>query len=272
MIYKKIQLDPEDENIYLEVFAANKTGAYVRDAVLVIPGGGYQNVVASREGEPIALEFMHHGFNAFVLHYSVLNISYKPYPAQLIQASLAMKHIRDHAEEYNIDPARVFVIGFSAGGHLTACLGTMWHKKVIYDAIDMPYGYNKPTGIIPVYAVISADDEIGYSPGLRRLMGVEELTEEQKLEVSVDKNVNKDSSPAFIVHTSNDPVVNVKNALALANAYADQGMRFELHIYYDGPHGMSLGTEVVNLVEGKKVDHCFAKWVESAAMWTKGIS
>jgi len=92
-----------------------------------------------------------YGYNAFVLHYSVSSNSDKIFPSQLIQASMAMKHIKDHAEEYNIDPGKVFVTGFSAGGHLTASLGIMWNKKEIYDAIDMPYGYNKPTGIMPIY-------------------------------------------------------------------------------------------------------------------------
>ena len=130
MLYKKIPLDDNDDQEYLEVYAADKVKGFVRNAILVLPGGGYAGVCNEREGEPIAMAFMPYGYNAFVLHYSV---GKKPFPIQLIQASKAIKHIRDNAELYNINPDKVFIVGFSAGGHLAATLGTMWDKKEIYD-------------------------------------------------------------------------------------------------------------------------------------------
>ena len=117
MIYKKIQLDNNDENVYLEIYVADALPGFTRNAILVIPGGGYGAVCSDREGEPIAMAFLPYGYNSFVLHYSVSSNSDKTFPTQLIQASMAMKHIRDHAEEYNIDPKKVFVTGFSSGGH-----------------------------------------------------------------------------------------------------------------------------------------------------------
>ena len=123
MIFKKIQLDKDDENIYLEAYIADKTEGFTRNAILVIPGGGYGSVCSDREGEPIAMAFMPYGYNAFVLHYSVASVNKRTFPSQLIEASKAMKHIKDNAKEYNIDPERVFVTGFSAGGHLAATLG-----------------------------------------------------------------------------------------------------------------------------------------------------
>ena len=143
MIYKKIILD---ESSYLEAYIADKTEQFTRKAILVIPGGGYAGVCSEREGEPIALAFMPYGYNAFVLHYSVGRT--KKFPAQLIEASLAMKHIKDNAEEYGIDKDEVYAVGFSAGGHLCATLGVMWNKKEIYDVADMEYGYNKPKGVM----------------------------------------------------------------------------------------------------------------------------
>ena len=102
MIYKKIQLDNNDENVYLEIYVADALPGFTRNAILVIPGGGYGAVCSDREGEPIAMAFLPYGYNSFVLHYSVSSNSDKTFPTQLIQASMAMKHIRDHAEEYNI--------------------------------------------------------------------------------------------------------------------------------------------------------------------------
>ena len=268
MIYKKIPLDPTDESVYLEVYAADKVGSFVRNAILVIPGGGYSMVCSDREGEPIALAFLPYGYNSFVLHYSVTENSDKHFPAQLIQASLAIKHIRDHAEEYNIDPEKVFVTGFSAGGHLTASIGTLWHLKEIYEAVDMPYGYNKPNGIMPVYPVICME-KFSHPGSFENLWGCTGLTEEQKLAVSIEKHVDEKSAPAYIVHTANDQVVPVQNALVLANAYAESGVPFELHVYPDGPHGMALGNQITQCGEEKYNEPCFAKWIEHAALWAE---
>ena len=129
MIYKKVPLDAENENIFLECFVAEKLPYFTRKAILVIPGGGYGCVCADREGEPIALAFLPHGFNAFVLHYSVRSNSDKVFPTQLIEASKAIKYIRDNAEEFGIDKDAVFATGFSAGGHLCASLGILWNNR-----------------------------------------------------------------------------------------------------------------------------------------------
>lgn len=271
MIYKKISLDREDENVFLEVYAADPLPGFTRNAILVIPGGGYGGVCSDREGEPIAMAFMPYGYNAFVLHYSVAGNSKKIFPTQLIQASMAMKYIKDHAEEYNINPEKVFVTGFSAGGHLTASLGTMWDKKEIYEAIEMPYGYNKPAGIMPVYPVITGAKEFTHEGSICNLWGTQNPTEEQRQMVSIEKYVSEKSCPAYIVHTANDQAVHVKNSLTLANAYADAGLTFELHIYPDGPHGMALGNSITECGEKRWNNPCFAKWIENAVMWAERI-
>lgn len=269
MIYKKVQLDKNDENVFLEVYAANKPAGFTRKAILVIPGGAYSSVCDDREGQPIALAFLPYGYNSFVLHYSVSSNSNKRFPAQLIQASRAMKYIKDHADEYNIDPEKVFVTGFSAGGHLAASLGTMWNKKEIYDVLDMPYGYNRPSGMMLVYPVISADAAFGHMGSIYNLLGSQEPTPEMLDTVSIEKQVTEEACPAYIVHTSNDQAVDVKNSLALANAYTEAGKIFELHIYPDGPHGMALANRITECGNAKWVDECFACWVENAVKWAE---
>lgn len=271
MIYKKIPLEQEDETAYLEVYAADRLDCFTRNAILVIPGGGYREVCSNREGEPIAMAFMPYGYNAFVLHYSVASNSQKTFPAQLIQASKAMKYIKDHAEEYNIDPEKVFVTGFSAGGHLAASLGTMWHRQEIYDAVEMPYGYNKPAGMMVIYPVITGNPQFSHAGSFINLIGSQEPTEEQLKECSIEENVDDRSCPAYIVHTSEDEAVNVNNSLLLAQAYAAAGKTFELHIYPEGPHGMALGNKITWGGCEKDVDPCFAKWIENAVLWAKRI-
>lgn len=271
MIYKKISLSETNDNIYMNAYIADKVSGYKRGAILVIPGGGYAEICSEREGEPIALAFMSQGFNAFVLSYSVKENSDEAYPVQLIEGAKAIKHIKDNAEEYGIESDRVFTCGFSAGGHLAAALGIMWSDKAIYDAIDMPYGYNKPKGIMPVYPVISGINDFSTVDCFYNLLGTQTPSEEQLKEVSLELRVDEDSVPAYIVHTSNDETVSVKNSLCLAEAYANYGLQFEMHIYPDGPHGMALGNEITKCGVEKYDNPAIAEWIKNAAYWAKNL-
>ena len=269
MIFKKIFLDENDKDVYIDCYIADKIRFFERKAILVIPGGGYGSVCSDREGEPIAHAFMAQGYNAFVLHYSVART--KVFPAQLIQASKAMKHIKDNAEEYGINKEEVFAVGFSAGGHLTASLGTMWNKKEIYEAVDMPYGYNKPKGVMLMYPVISGNKEISHAGSFYNLLGKDDVSEEELDMCSTEKFVSEESSPAFIVHTSDDAEVNVRNSLVMADAYAKLGMKFELHVYPTGIHGFALGNKITACNNESHVNEMFAKWVENAAFWANNL-
>lgn len=265
MIYKKIPLDETNEKVYLEAYIADKVGDFVRNAILVIPGGGYAGVCSDREGEPIAMGFLPYGYNAFVLHYSA---GKKVFHAHLIEASKAIKHIKDNAEEYNINPNMVFTVGFSAGGHLAASLGTMWDRNEIYDALDMEYGYNKPTGMMLIYPVISAEYHIG---SFKNLFKDENVSEDKLKMCSIENCANEKSSPAYIIHSSNDEIVDVRNSLALANSLAAQQIKFEMHIYPDAPHGVALANEITKCGVEKWCNPSIAKWIENAVEWAKNL-
>ena len=133
MINEKIKLLDNCDDVYLEIFCPKKVWDITRDAILVLPGGGYISLSEKFEGEPVALSFASKGTNAFVLHYSVGRK--RRFPQQLIEVAAAIKHIKDNHAKYNINPNRVFVTGFSAGGHLCAFSGILWHMQEIYDAI-----------------------------------------------------------------------------------------------------------------------------------------
>ena len=254
MIYKKISLDQFDENVFLEAYIADKVGDFVRNAILIIPGGGYSNVCSDREGEPIAMAFMPYGYNAFVLHYSA---GKKPFPAHLIQASMAIKHIRDNAKAYNINSEKVFTVGFSAGGHLAASLGTMWDRKEIYDSVDML-----------IYPVISAKYHSG---SFNNLFIGEKITDEKLEMCSIENCISENSSPAYIVHTSNDEIVDVRNSLTLANAIAEKQIKFEMHIYPDAPHGVALANEITKCGVEKWCNSSIARWIENAVKWAESL-
>ena len=266
MLYEKIPLSDTDSEIFLEVFAAEKIEGYTRRALLVIPGGGYGCVCHEREGEPIAQAFMPYGFNGFVLHYSVGKKAKFPQP--LIEAAKAIKHIKDNADKYGIDPKKLFVTGFSAGGHLTAATGTLWHIKEIYDAVPMEYGYNKPTAVIPVYPVISSG-KFGQLGCFENILGKKTPTEEELRKYSLEHQVDEKTVPMFLVHTATDEIVNVKNSIVMANALAEKGVPFELHIFEDSPHGMALGNDITECGNEKWNHPSLAGWVDMAAKWAR---
>lgn len=268
MLYEKISLDINDENVYLEAYVPDKIRCFTRDAILVIPGGAYGMVCSDREGEPVAFDFVAKGMAAFVLHYSVGARAVFPRP--LIEASKAMKHIKDNAEKYGIDKDRVFATGFSAGGHLCTALGTLWHIDAVYGEAEMEYGYNRPTGIIPVYPVVSALVPT-HEGSFRALTGKNEPSLKEREEWSLERYVDEKSSPACIIHTSDDEAVPVFNSLALAEAYAKCGRSFELHIYKSAPHGMALGNEITEAGNKGWSNKSNATWTYLAHEWMKSI-
>lgn len=262
MIYNKVDFS---ENVSLTCYVPDQVNNYPknRPALLILPGGAYY-CCSDREAEPIAFKFMDGGVCCFVLRYSVGEAAKFPQP--LIDASRAMQYIREHAEEYAIDKNRVFVIGFSAGGHLAAALGTMWHDKEIYDATGMEYAMNKPNGMILGYPVINAF-EYAHKDSIYNTLGTRTPTDEQLKTKSLEYHVDEKTCPAFVFHTSDDDCVVVQNSLLFCKALAEQKIPFELHIYPHGVHGLSLATKEVSEGLDILVDPVFAGWADMAIRW-----
>lgn len=266
MINRVISLREDDPSITLTTYVADMPSP-ARDAILVIPGGGYGTVCDDREGEPIALAFLAAGVNAFVLKYSVGPKAVFPRP--LADASLAMQHIRTHAAEYHINPDRVFAVGFSAGGHLTASLGTFWHLDSLKEALpDLPEGINRPTGVILCYAVLTAGN-MAHKGSFYNILGTTTPTEEELDRYSIEKHIDDRTAPAFFMHTANDQVVPVENALYTAQAYSAAKVPFEMHIYPNGPHGVALGNWQTGCNNPGWEDSAIEKWVSHAVEWMK---
>ena len=236
MNVETIKLCGEDERASLTTFLPC-TRKEKSDAILVIPGGGYTGVCADREGENIAIAFNALGYACFVLDYSV-----KPnakFPRPLIEASLAMKHIKENAEKYKVDPERVFVLGFSAGGHLTASLATMFDREIPkVDEID-EYS-SRPDLAMLSYAVIDYVDH-PHRSSARYMLG-ENAPFEKRVEFSPNYNVKENTPPTFIWHTEEDSLVPLEHPLKMAEALINKKVPCELHIFPTGDHG--LGTAV----------------------------
>ncbi len=204
-------------------------------AVIICPGGGYHCLLISQEGGNVAKAFNKYGVTAFVLKYrlpsdsSMVDKSIGP----LQDAQRAVQIVREHASEWHIDPGKVGIMGFSAGGHLAATTGTHFDNAVI----DNEKGINlRPDFMILIYPVISFVDSICHKGSRYKLLGGSP-TQEQVRYFSNEKHVCRNTPPAFITQANNDVVVPVVNSQALYHALRKNNVQAELHIYSKGGHG-----------------------------------
>ncbi|MDF2699620.1 MAG: acetyl esterase [Haloplasmataceae bacterium] len=224
MLNKVIKLSNEQiPKLTTYVLDGNKP----RGAVLVLPGGGY-GFTSPREAEPIALKFNSAGFHAFVLDYSCAPLRH---PAPLIDVTNAIKLIFDQSETWKIDTKKIAVCGFSAGGHLAASYGIYWEK----------FGDFKPNALILSYPVINSG-EFAHRDSFINLLG-EHSSDDLLDQMSLEKHINKNTPPTFIWHTVEDNLVPVENTLMFANGLRIHNIPFEMHIYPNGGHGLSLAIE-----------------------------
>ena len=269
MLHERIYLDPDHREVYIDTYIAdNRTVTH--DAMLVIPGGGYECVCTEREGEPIALAFLSRGYNCFVLNYRVKKI---PYPAQLIDASRAILHIRENAEKYNINKNRVFAVGFSAGGHLAGSLAILHKDAEVLSALGIAEGENRPDAVIMSYPVVTALLPTHRS-SFEHLTGgtpFDEISEDTKRKLSLEENVDEASAPAFIWHTSGDGLVPTNGSLALAQSYVDAKVNVMMHLYPFGTHGLALANKITADGSTNLVHPLAQQWIAEADAWLKAF-
>lgn len=205
-----------------------------RPAMVVFPGGGY-GFTSDREAEPIASAYFAEGYNCFTVRYICGEKAKIANP--LYDAAAAIAHVRTNAEKYNIDPDKIAVIGFSAGGHLAGFIATQWHRKEIADKLGIDNELCRPNAAILCYPVVTQNvpTHIG---SFDNLMGVDRTAELNSI-ANLDENVDERTCPCFIWHTATDPAVPVANSLAMARALTDKGIGCELHIFPKGNHGLS---------------------------------
>ncbi len=269
MQYKKyeIAVPGSGKPCPLVFYGADKDEPVGRDrrhpALLICPGGGYA-YTSPREAEPVALVFLARGFNVFVLRYHCAPEARWPVPQA--EASMAMHFIRSHADETMTDPERVFICGFSAGGHLAASVGILWDRADWAGFPGIPRTDIRPTGMILCYPVITSGEK-AHRGSFDNLLGRDagrDMTEA----VSLEKQVGSDTVPAFIWHTRTDASVPVENSLYLACALSEHRIPYEMHIFPSGRHGLSLANELTD-GSGKgeeTVPEC-AVWPDLAASW-----
>ena len=235
-----------------------------RPAVIVCPGGGY-SFVSPREGEPVAMCFLAEGFHAFVLDYSVAPARF---PQALCELAEAVQMVREHAGEWHVAADQIYVLGFSAGGHLAASLGTLWNHPVLAQAMGVSAGEKlwKPDGMILCYPVITMGKHT-HEGSLHNLLGETPPAEMVEL-LSLETQTGNDTVPAFLWHTADDGAVPVENSLQFAAALRRAGVSFELHVYQSGPHGLSLSDQRAASGPEHLVPDV-AGWVDLAVRWVR---
>jgi acetyl esterase/lipase len=228
-----------------------------RAAAVVCPGGGYSGLAMAKEGRAMAEWLQSHGVAGVILRYRCGGgKNQQPIPLQ--DAQRALRTVRAKAAEWNIDPKRVGIIGFSAGGHLASCAATMSDKETAepIDAIDGQSA--RPDFAVLVYPVITMESNVGHAGSRNNLLGPnpnEKLIEEW----STYRRVTDNTPPTFLVHASDDKGVPVQNSLLFYQALVDHHVPAEMHLYEEGGHGFGL------FKGDRPADH----WPEQLEPWLK---
>ena len=209
-------------------------------AVVILPGGAYAHLAANLEGRQVADWFTARGFRAFVLSYRLASHGYL-LPVPLLDARRAVQLVRARARDYQIDPNRIVIIGFSAGGHLAALASTQFvaGKPEAEDTIERVS--SRPDFLVLGYPWIGAISLDTSHLSYCKLFNVMDKCEALRTAYSPDLFVSKDTPPTFWYHTFNDKTVPVEQGLRFYAALVKAGVPAEAHIFANGPHGTGLG-------------------------------
>jgi acetyl esterase/lipase len=229
-------------------------------AVIICPGGGYWVEAAGHEGADVAKKFTGMGVTAFLLKYRIpddstmVDRSIGP----LQDAQQAIKVVREHAVQWHLNPLRIGIMGFSAGGHLASTAGTHFTKAVIPNA---NHSSLRPDFMLLIYPVISCQDNVSHKGSCEQILG-KHPTQEQIDYFSNELQVTDETPPAFMVQSSDDPAVNPDNSILFYQALLKHHVPAELHLYEKGGHGYGMFVKDKNEL-----------WMERCRNWldTNGL-
>lgn len=230
-----------------------------RPAVIVLPGGGYRTLMSEKEGASEAHWLNAHGVMAFVLEYR-LGPRYH-FPAPMLDGARAIRYVRSHAAELGVDPRRIGLWGFSAGGHLAGYLATVHDAGNTRSADPIERVSDRPDFAILSYARLSMEPSIPRPTNLEALIG-DHPSQEMLNAISIDRHVTPDTSPCFIFSTTADKQVNSLTATAFYDALKRAGVSAELHVFERGPHGIGLGEGYRDLPELAIFPTLVRSWME----------
>lgn len=207
-------------------------------AVIICPGGGYAAVGDKAEGSLIAEEFVRHGVTAFVLKYRLPSDSIMKDKSigPLQDAQQALKIVRERAEEWKIDPHKIGIMGFSAGGHLASTVATHYNNPYIQNDDKTSL---RPDFLVLIYPVISMTDEIGHLGSRTNLLGANPDIDKIRF-FSNELHVNAQTPPTWLTHTGDDTIVPVENSIRFYQGLVSNKVPAEMHLYPSGNHAFVL--------------------------------
>lgn len=209
-------------------------------AVVICPGGSYHHLGMPHEGFASAKWFRSVGVVPFVLQYRVAYNCHH-HPAMLEDIEMAIKYIRENAEDYGIDINKVGAIGYSAGGHLVTMAGVYGGSRNELEKLGVPAEVSlRPNFVMPIYPVVTMQDDICHIWSRRSLLGHREYTKELKDEYSMELNIPDDMVPTYILACRDDPVVIFENSVRLEKSLAEKNIPHRFAVYEKGGHGFGM--------------------------------
>lgn len=264
-----------------------------RPAIIICPGGAYLNL-SDAEAEPVAIRFASMGFHTFVLKYSVYNEGHpenvldlskplipKPqccYPNPMLEIGQSILILKENSEEWLIDTERIGICGFSAGAHNAAMYAANWHTSLFTEHFHKPTEYFRPAVCILGYTLsnyvemkkcarhIGENGRTLNTASNISFLGTDAPDEELLRKVSPALNVTKNMPPTFLWATAEDNLVPVQQTIWMANALADLSIPFEMHIFENGYHGLSIATQA-SAAAKTWINPDVAKWVDLCEAW-----
>lgn len=298
MIYQEIALrDDRTSMLYTYIHDSEITFQQhmKRPIMIICPGGAYINS-SMKEGECVATRFLGMGYHVVVLRY----LTYfkerplpneKPlvnpqshYPQQLLDLMRTMKLIHEREDEWGIDIHNIFVLGFSAGAHVTGCLATKWDHETYLNQIEGATAeMMKPTGILIAYPMISATlfyqrELQDFTPSMHALVpymydalfGTKDVTQGMLDDVDLTKAVRSDMPPTFVWHTQQDHVTNPCETMEFVMKLLEHEVPCEFHLFMSGDHGTAL-CDASSAAAPSDINDANAKWVNMAQKWMNSI-
>ncbi len=207
-------------------------------SIIVCPGGGYSFLSMTNEGTEVAKRLTGMGITVFILKYRLPNDALQPDKTitPLLDAQQALRLVREQAPKYKLNPERIGLMGFSAGGHLAATAGTQFARPVGPNPGPAPV---RPAFLMLIYSVISFSDSLAHGSSRTNLLG-NTPSAAQLVQYSADRQVTAQTPPTFLVQAEDDPVVKAKNSLAFYEACLHHGVPAEMHLFAKGGHGFGL--------------------------------
>jgi len=226
-------------------------------AVVICPGGGYGHLAMDHEGHQIAQWLNSLGVAGFICDYRHRGKGYG-HPAPLEDAQRAVRTVRARAAEWKIDPAKIGVMGFSAGGHLASTAGTHFDAGKPDDPDPIQRVSCRPDFMILCYPVIMFDEPLSHRGSQKNLLGADAPAELVR-SLSNEKQVTPETPPTFLFHTNEDKGVPAENSVQFYLALRRAGVPAEMHIYQNGRHGLGLAASVPGTGD----------WPRQCALWMR---